>query len=632
MTFSISGSLITQTGTDANLALLSGVAGVTTLTNGTKTVYNIGNNRLQIDGALTFDPRFEELQLGTGITVFPQVQVNGTLNIGSDIVLNGVSFAPPCTAMVIPSFSALNSGGSNEDGLYAAFRVAGVCNHFFGSIFLRGPIGLGTSPTTGTYRSYSRNAAFIALGTAGSNSSEIQIRQRSRNNQFDGITTQGIWWTLMDNPALLKGAAPFHGAFAFSTSSSSVAQTWIAVRDYPGALGNSYDVAHRLPTVWTRFINAGVGTGLKSAGNDASSATPNNCGLQELRQELSVTARNVVGAAISSGGIYIVDKNNGARCPHNTAFFGAAQPNYGLDREYATAFNGSGIAAVTADGGVLTGVNWRNVGGLRDVNNQQDFRGEQNAATDVFVVRCRSYGKLFSDISVVLRGVGGTTQGVTLFDNPNVIQSQAVALAHTGISLVDHGASPVAWNGKNFGITITANRTTNPGITASDIYHHLQARLADVSTTFHGKLGGAWHNMLRADAGGFVTTTGEYGGLRATKGVRVIDEAGSSFPGIAQMQADDGSFYVPPVQYQLQFTNLVPGSDVVVRAANTSTILAAVDQAAGTTWSYFFETPVAIDVDVFKPGYVPKSLLRNFTPAPQNSSLPVSQSLDRNYS
>jgi len=81
----------------------------------------------------------------------------------------------------------------------------------------------------------------------------------------------------------------------------------------------------------------------------------------------------------------------------------------------------------------------------------------------------------------------------------------------------------------------------------------------------------------------------------------------------------------------LTLTGLVSGSDVVVRAAGTGTILASVDSNAGTTWAYVYETPVAIDVDVIKPGYVPKSLLRNYTPSAQNSSLPVSQLLDRNY-
>jgi len=81
----------------------------------------------------------------------------------------------------------------------------------------------------------------------------------------------------------------------------------------------------------------------------------------------------------------------------------------------------------------------------------------------------------------------------------------------------------------------------------------------------------------------------------------------------------------------LTLTGLVSGSDVVVRAAGTGTILASVDSNAGTTWGYVYETPVAIDVDVIKPGYVPKPLLRNYTPSAQDSSLPVSQLLDRNY-
>lgn len=87
----------------------------------------------------------------------------------------------------------------------------------------------------------------------------------------------------------------------------------------------------------------------------------------------------------------------------------------------------------------------------------------------------------------------------------------------------------------------------------------------------------------------------------------------------------------PLDQITLTLTGLITGSDVVVRAAGSSTILASVDSNAGTTWAYVYETPVAIDVDVIKPGYVPKPLLRNYTPSAQDSSLPVSQLLDRNY-
>jgi len=633
VSFSISGGVITQTGTDTNLSALGAVAGVTNVTNGTKTTYLIGSNRLLINGTLTFDPRFEEVLLGSGITTYPQVSVavGGTLNIGIDITVNGVNFFPQCTAFVIPSYRA-TTGGESDDSLYSAFRVLGTCNHKYGAIYLRGPVGLGSSASVGTYKSYSKSASFIALGLAGASSAvECHIRQRSNTTDISGLVTKGLWVSILGAPAQIKALEPYQGIFAYVSSSSSVAQTFVPIVDYPGGLGNAYDAAFRLPTVWMRFVNCGVGSALASAGNDASASGSNNCGIHEIRQEFAATVKDVAGAAITQGGIYFKDKNNGNRCAYNTSLFGASQPNYPNDIEYSAVFNGSGVAAITGSGGVLTCVNWRSVSGARADNNQKDYRGENNSATDNWVCRIRSYGKLFSDVSVILRGVGGAFQPVTLFANTNVSQSSAVALAHTGISITDHGGSPVSWNSKSFGLTVVGNKIINPSLTAADIYHYLQYHFSQVSTTFNGKLGGAWHEMIVPSNGAFVTAIGSYGGLRVVKGVRVIDEAGNPFPGINQMQADDGSYYTPPVQYSLTFTGLVSGSDVVVRAAGTSTILASVDSNAGTTWAYVYETPEAIDVDVIKPGYVPKPLLRNYTPSAQDSSLPVSQLLDRNY-
>ena len=88
---------------------------------------------------------------------------------------------------------------------------------------------------------------------------------------------------------------------------------------------------------------------------------------------------------------------------------------------------------------------------------------------------------------------------------------------------------------------------------------------------------------------------------------------------------------LPLDQITLTLTGLVAGSDVVVRSAGSSTILASVDANAGSTWAYMYETPVAVDIDVIKPGYVPFPLVRNYTPAATNSSLPVAQQVDRNY-
>ena len=630
MTFAIAGGLITQSGTDANLSGLAVVAGVTTLTNGTKTVYNVGNNRINVTGTLTFDPRFEEIQLGSGITSFPQFLVSGTLNIGSALTENGYTFAPPTTAIIIPSFSSENSGGSNDDTGYSSFRVTGTCHHYYGTIFVRGPVGLGSGATTGTYKSYSTSAAFISLGTAGSDNTEIQIRQRSTNNEINGITTNKIWWVIFNAPAALNKAAASQGVFAFAVSGSSTAQTFLAIRDYAGALGNTYDAAFRLATVWLRFINSGVGTLLTSAGNNLSVSSPSNCGIHELRQELYLTAKNTAAAAITSGGIYLADKNNGNRCPNNTALFGASQPNYTADREYSALFNGSGLASITADGGVLIGVNWRDTAGARESNNQKDLRGEDATATDLWVVRCRCYGKVFTNLTVLMRGVGGTLQNLTMFDNANVTQASATANAHTGITLTDHGGSPVSWNGKNFGITITGNRTTNPSLTAVDIYHHLQAKLAAVNTTFHGKVGGAWHEMLLPDNGQYSTVRGQYGGTRAFKGVRVVDENGNPFPSILTMQSDDGTYYTPPVQYQLTISGFVSGSDVVVCAAGTKNVIQAFEDVAGTSIAFTYQTLQNVDIDVFKAGYAPNFTM-DYPLSNANATLPIKQELDRNY-
>lgn len=88
----------------------------------------------------------------------------------------------------------------------------------------------------------------------------------------------------------------------------------------------------------------------------------------------------------------------------------------------------------------------------------------------------------------------------------------------------------------------------------------------------------------------------------------------------------------PLEEYTVTLSGLVSGSDIVIRSAGTSTILSSVDSNSGSSWSYTYEAPHAVDVDVIKPGYVVLPLLRNFTLPSSNSTLPVSQIVDRNYS
>lgn len=87
----------------------------------------------------------------------------------------------------------------------------------------------------------------------------------------------------------------------------------------------------------------------------------------------------------------------------------------------------------------------------------------------------------------------------------------------------------------------------------------------------------------------------------------------------------------PLDQITLTLTGLVTGSDVVVRVAGSSTILASVDANGTSSWAYTYATIQNVDIDVIKPGYVPVPLVRNYTLPSTNASLPVSQLVDRNY-
>ena len=79
------------------------------------------------------------------------------------------------------------------------------------------------------------------------------------------------------------------------------------------------------------------------------------------------------------------------------------------------------------------------------------------------------------------------------------------------------------------------------------------------------------------------------------------------------------------------FTGLPAGCDAVVLTAGTSTILDQRDSLAGTSYSYTYSGSQTIDVGFIKPGYVPL-YIRNLALVASDSSIPVTLTLDRNYS
>jgi hypothetical protein len=249
-----------------------------------------------------------------------------------------------------------------------------------------------------------------------------------------------------------------------------------------------------------------------------------------------------------------------------------------------------------------------------------------SATFSPFRIRLRKYGYLWASLNASI--ADPIKQSTALMVDASVTQASGTAAAHTGITLTDHGGSPVSWNSKSWGITVTCDLTVNPSLTVDDVAHYLHWHLAQ-NASIGGKASGLlWHNLL--PMGGTETENGTYGAT--TKGVRVVTQAGDPMPGVTRMQADDGTYYVPPVTYTLTLTGLVAGSEV--RAYTGTDPATAVEltatESSGTTFPINHTGgAVAGFIVVRKSDY--KFLKISVSYESASSSLPVSQQPDPWY-
>lgn len=82
----------------------------------------------------------------------------------------------------------------------------------------------------------------------------------------------------------------------------------------------------------------------------------------------------------------------------------------------------------------------------------------------------------------------------------------------------------------------------------------------------------------------------------------------------------------------LNITGLKPNSDIVIIQAGTTNQLVDIDQNPDTdyTYSYSYTANTRIDVGIFLNGYVPY-YVRDYLLEPADSSLPIAQTIDRNF-
>ena len=198
-------------------------------------------------------------------------------------------------------------------------------------------------------------------------------------------------------------------------------------------------------SLWIRLINIADGTNFTTKGNSPTYSLYNK-GLQEVRQEITFSATNGSGAKF-----YTKDTNNGNR-------LGASQigtnSTYLTDRTYTLTESG-GSASYTTDGGVLTGVHYRDdASGINTDNNEFDSRGINNDKTDIFNWLKVRYGYQPATLDVVMKGTSAVQSSIAqLLDLGITETTKATVAAYTGITPV--------YSGGTLTVTVTENHTWN---------------------------------------------------------------------------------------------------------------------------------------------------------------------------
>jgi len=244
-------------------------------------------------------------------------------------------------------------------------------------------------------------------------------------------------------------------------------------------------------------------------------------------------------------------------------------------------------------------------GFLRNSNEELAYVNNFNAPT-VYL-----YPEFYGNEAVTLRvrSPGYTTleSGLTAtefgFDIP--VQQELNGLPTTnpgalGISVTNHGASPVSWEGKTWSISVVVTDSSSPAQIANFLNYNLAQDSRSIDSSYHNIQA---PDMVVPVGSNYETKRGQwFGSAGATlKGVRVVDGSGNEIAGFARMQADDGTYYSPAAAYTLTVSNIVSGSRLLLRRTDTQAVISNVTVTSGTfTYTYTHTSDIPVEIVVRK--------------------------------
>lgn len=535
MAFSLSGTTITQTGTDTSLAGLSGIAGVTTSTFfGVVTVFNIGNYRLVINGTLSFNAELQALQIGTG-AAFPNIEVAGVFDIG---LLQSKAY----TASQNPA------GGSFTR---VQRRPAVVCNRISPSTFLTTEASLQVN-SGGVCRMY---------GTTLLHGGTIHCVAGSTFEAFDGmlycIANRHRWfYSAVGGTRLYLGGDDATNGGVLNLVGTSV--QYIGIEPDQVDLVYSRDstlrnfVSNRCVTIDHRVDNASVTLSLNPLNgsdcrfnvseNPANNRVQNTGGLL-VKREVNVQVTDSGGVPIQNCKVVVPYTDDGNR-------------RDGLGQTITTLISESGVTnlsgAVSLN--VLLAAWIRTTAGVAGIANQglnapTYLNKNGNGTADLFDIRFFSYGYMLSEnTNVSLRGQNALQiNRIILSDasitNVNKSSVDAYTSIDTSAKFYDRAKSWLFDNyaGQTATLVTRSGNLINAGsynvvidATAASVFSLVGNTITIKASTFTGDMSttglitlanGATFNGTRTDANGTILPprTVSITGLAAGSRIRIYN-------------------------------------------------------------------------------------------------------------
>jgi len=442
--FTLSGSIITQTGVDTSLSGLSSISGVTVVNEPRgaglfKKVYYLSNRTLVINGTLTIDATKEKLvfEENCPATRFTMGSSSASLTIVSQKSPMGNTVYMEEEAILFLRTDFYNySNAYTSNSLGDMYIQKG--NFTWNGGIIRFSAGVGISVGTidkGSLISYGNGATTPDNGDPASDlttsgqiffGGNLVVNDlKVGNGNYVNITSTDVAINGIEFEGMMRGAEANIDNVVIENYNSRNGVSDIGVFD-------GYKMILRNPIKGT---NLKVGGHVYNASNNTHFL---NKGAVKVVKEVQFTGIKDVNGNNVDATFYFRDYNNGNRAAYSSYAPGRSNtpdfPEGNLDLTYT----GNIINGESSIFEVVTGLMKQNANGGGNSDYPWDYRSKNGNSDDVFDVQLVGYHYLPVVITTALKGAGLQEIDWTLFDDPSITEAnKATVDAYTEIDNLD---------------------------------------------------------------------------------------------------------------------------------------------------------------------------------------------------